>query len=172
MDILVSSNLERLLFLLSGNDSGYIQKLMQSLNENGEYKIEEQLLDKIKEHFVAGFATEEECKQTIKNVFANHKRIIDTHTAVAYNVATKMSKEKSVIASTASPYKFSRDVLNCIYEGEINSLSDFECIDKLYELTKERIPENLLALKNKRVRFEDIYDYDGCKEFVNKMIKK
>lgn len=172
MDILVSSNLERLLFLLSGNDSGYIQKLMQSLNENGEYKIEEQLLDKIKEHFVAGFATEEECKQTIKNVFVNHKRIIDTHTAVAYNVATKMSKEKSIIASTASPYKFSRDVLKCIYEGEINSLSDFECIDKLYELTKERIPENLLALKNKRVRFEDIYDYDGCKEFVNKMIKK
>ena len=173
MDILVSSNLERLLFLLSGNDASFVNNLMNELNTKGEYKVSESLLSKIKEHFVAYYATENECKKTIKEAFENDKRIIDTHTAVAYTCLKKYKEDNftNVILSTASPYKFARDVLKCIYNDSIDNLSDFECLDKLSELTKEKIPKNLSELKNKVKRFEETLTYNECKSFVINRIK-
>ncbi|MBR3288618.1 MAG: threonine synthase [Lachnospiraceae bacterium] len=189
MDILVSSNLERLLFLLSGNDADFVNGLMGSLNKTGEYKIEDNLLNKIKEHFVAYYATQDECKKTIKDAFENEKRIIDTHTAVAYACLKKYLTssigsnacgaicrgehcEPSVVLSTASPYKFARDVLKCICDSDVDAIDDFECLDKLNELTKEPIPKNLAALKTKEKRFGTTLAYEECKNFVINNIEK
>lgn len=172
MDILVSSNLERLLFLLSGNDANIVNNLMNSLNKTGEYRIDENLLNKIKEHFVAYYATQDECKKTIKDAFENDKRIIDTHTAVAYACLKKYGHcEPSVILSTASPYKFSRDVLKCICDSDIDTLDDFACLDKLNELTGEPVPKNLAALKTKEKRFDTTLSYEESKKFVISNIK-
>lgn len=189
MDILVSSNLERLLFLLSGNDSNFVKELMGSLNKTGEYKIDEILLSKIKEHFVAYYATQKECKETIKDAFVNDKRIIDTHTAVAYACLKKYlansvgadnirphcrgeHSEPSVILSTASPYKFARDVLKCICDSSVDTIDDFACLDKLNELTGEPVPKNLSALKTKEKRFDTTLSYEESKNYVINNIKK
>ena len=216
MDILVSSNLERLLFLLSGNDDKLIANLMKDLNDKGKYSVSKDILDKIKENFDAYFATQDECRETIKDAFENDKRIIDTHTAVAYKCLKKYNVEHnieanannigananfvgananfvgananfvgananfvgakhcepSVILSTASPYKFTRDVLKCISNDNIDSLDDFTCLDKLYELTKESIPKNLMALKNKEKRFNTTLSYEECKDLVINNIKR
>ena len=198
MDILVSSNLERLLFLLSGNDANFVNGLMNSLNKTGEYKIDENLLNTIKEHFVAYYATQDECKKTIKDAFENDKRIIDTHTAVAYaclkkyltcsvgsdtirpNVGANACRalstgkfhEPSVILSTASPYKFARDVLKCICDSDIDTIDDFACLDKLNELTGNPVPKNLAALKTKEKRFDTTLSYEESKKFVISNIKK
>ena len=172
MDILVSSNLERLLFLLSENDADFVNNLMNSLNTNGEYKIDDGLLSKIKEHFVAYYATQDECKKTIKEAFENDKRIIDTHTAVAYVCQKKCGlSAPTIILSTASPYKFARDVLKCISNDNVDALDDFACLDKLNELTKEPVPKNLSALKTKEKRFNTTLDYSTCRDFVADNIK-
>lgn len=194
MDILVSSNLERLLFLLSNNDDKLVKELMNALNTNGKYSVNEKLLSKIKENFVAYYSTENECRKCIKQAYENDGRLIDTHTSVAYcclkkhllgyNEYTshdvcgnvKISKnnninEKYVILSTASPYKFTRDVLKCIINENLDSLDDFSCLDKLNEITKEPIPKNLAELKNKNKRFDTTLSYDECKELVITNIK-
>ena len=191
MDILVSSNLERLLFLLSGNDDKLISSFMNDLNTNGKYTVSNDILNKIKENFDAYFATQDECRQTIKDAFENDGRIIDTHTAVAYNCLKKYNAyndsklshsvcgdvkikalEPAVVLSTASPYKFTRDVLKCICNDNIDSLDDFACLDKLYEKTHEPIPKNLTALKNKEKRFNTTLTYEECKDFVINNIKQ
>lgn len=172
MDILVSSNLERLLFLLSGNDADFVNNLMNNLNANGEYKIDGELLNKIKEHFVAYYATQDECRKTIKEAFENEKRIIDTHTAVAYACLKKCGlSAPTVILSTASPYKFARDVLKCISNDNIDALDDFTCLDKLHSITKEPIPKNLSSLKTKEKLFDTTLDYKSCRDFVVSNIK-
>ena len=175
MDILVSSNLERLLFLLS-SDSKLICKLMDSLYNENEYAVPEDLLKRINDTFVAFYANEEECRNTIKESFENDNRIIDTHTAIAYACLKKYQKtypnatEPTVILSTASPYKFARDVLKCIYSENVDSMSDFDCVDKLYNITNEDIPKNLLELKNKTKLFDTTLDYNSCKKFVTDKI--
>lgn len=172
MDILVSSNLERLLFLLSDGDSILIKNLMNDLNAKGTYTISNDLLAKIKEHFSCSFANENECKETIKDAYLNDKRLIDTHTAVAYACLKEYLKNNSddksvnVILSTASPYKFARSVLPCISSENIETLNDFEYLDKLYEISKEAIPQNLSSLKNKTIRFNDTLSYNDCKTYV------
>lgn len=194
MDILVSSNLERLLFLLSGNDDKLVKSLMNDLNTKGVYKIEDSILSKIKEHFVAYYADQDKCRETIKEAFEKDGRIIDTHTAVAYNCLkqyvahavhdnvgavhdnvgadTIRPTEKAVVLSTASTYKFARDVLKCISNDNIDALDDFACLDKLNELTKEPIPKNLAALKTKEKRFNTTLSYEESKNFVINNIKK
>ena len=172
MDILVSSNLERLLFLLSDGDSSLIKNLMNDLNTKGSYKVSDELISSIKEHFSSAYATEDECKKMIKDAFYNDKRLIDTHTAVAYACLKKYltnnsyDKSTNVILSTASPYKFARSVLSCITNDNTNELTDFECVDKLYEISKEPIPQNLSSLKNKAIRFNDTLSYEECKSYV------
>ena len=177
MDILVSSNLERLLFLLSGNDDKLINSLMDSLNKTGKYQIDDNLLSKIKETFVGYYAKQDECRKTIKEAFEKDSRIIDTHTAVAYNClkqyknSSNSNANKTIILSTASPYKFSRDVLKCITDENVDNASDFDCLNKLNELTKEPIPVNLSSLKDKQKRFDTTLTYDECKKYVVDRIK-
>lgn len=176
MDILVSSNLERLLFLISNNNDLLIKNLMQNLNKDGKYCIDNFLLSKIKDNFLGYYATQNECIETIKNEFIKDERIIDTHTAVAYKCMEKYNEEFNsnvpcVILATASPYKFVRDVLKSIDDSNFENCDDFECFDKLNNLTNEKIPKNLFELKDKKVLFNDILTYNQCKDFVINKIK-
>ncbi|MBQ8545730.1 MAG: threonine synthase [Clostridia bacterium] len=170
MDILISSNLERLLYLTCGDEK--CASYMAQLKENGEYKLEKDELDKIKSEFEAGFSDNEETIKTIKDVYENHGYLMDTHTAVAWNVYEKWVKEsgnkdKTVVLSTASPYKFSNSVMNALgkeYDSEFDALS------KLHAYTGAKIPNSLVNIENKPVFHNVTVEKDDMLEFVNKMV--
>lgn len=172
MDILVSSNLERLLFLLSDNDADLINTYMNDLNKNGKYKVSDTILNKIKTHFIAYYTDENNCRKTIKDTFTTDKRLIDTHTAIAYNCLMKYKndypddKSKNIILSTASPYKFAKDVLLSIDEKTPLCDDNFSYIHKLNEISNEKIPTNLSKLKLKAIRFNKTMSYDEAKNSI------
>ncbi len=155
MDILISSNLERLLYYIAGAEKtkGYMEKL----SKDGCYTVESDVLKEIQKHFYAAYCDEEDCGATIKDTFSKYSYLIDTHTAVAVCAAKQYQKEnpdtgiRTVTASTASPYKFAADVLSSL-SGE-KCESSFEVAYKLSELTGVEIPAPLKALENATVRF-------------------
>lgn len=169
MDILISSNLERLLFHLSNNDDKYIEKIMKDLKENGQYKISDSMLKKLQENFYFDYTDEEETKKTIKKVFNNYNYLLDTHTAVGYSVMKKFKKLdksncKNILLSTASPFKFSKSVYESIFE-EI-SLNEFEIMKKLSEKTKFPIPGNLKDLENKKELHKNIIEKNNIDKTI------
>ena len=144
MDILISSNLERLIYKIAGNDAVKNSELMKSLSSTGVYTITDEMKKRLEE-FAGGYATEPETAATIKRIYESDNYIIDTHTAVAATVYDKYVKETgdttpTVIASTASPYKFTRSVMNAI-DSEYDSKSDFELVD---ELSSQGIFRNII----------------------------
>lgn len=157
MDILISSNLERLLFEISNHDSEKISNFMKKLKLQGQYKIDDDLLKKIKNLFYADFATEKNTLQTIKNIFNEYKYIIDPHTAVALYVHQTYTKKsgdltKTIIASTASPYKFNHAVMQALIGSEyINGKTEFELLNLLSATTKTLIPKPLKELSQKPI---------------------
>nr|WP_314530812.1 threonine synthase [uncultured Fusobacterium sp.] len=165
MDILISSNLERLLYDLSGADDKYIKSLMEDLNKNGKYQVNDEILKKIKEQFGAGYATDEETAKTIKKVWEEEKYLLDPHTAVAYKVMLEQNlSEPTVVLSTASPYKFCASVANALLN--IHDEDEFVLMQKLYEATKVEIPENLKNLKSKEILHSDIIKKEEMSEYV------
>ena len=165
MDILISSNLERLLYDLSGADDKYIKSLMEDLNKNGKYQVNDEILKKIKEQFGAGYATDEETAKTIKKVWEEEKYLLDSHTAVAYKVMLEQNlSEPTVVLSTASPYKFCASVANALLN--IHDEDEFVLMQKLYEATKVEIPENLKNLKSKEILHSDIIKKEEMPEYV------
>ena len=165
MDILISSNLERLLYDLSGADDNYIKSLMEDLNKNGKYQVNDEILKKIKEQFGAGYATDEETAKTIKKVWEEEKYLLDPHTAVAYKVMLEQNlSEPTVVLSTASPYKFCASVANALLN--IHDEDEFVLMQKLYETTKVEIPENLKNLKSKEILHSDIIKKEEMPEYV------
>ena len=157
MDILISSNLERFLFDISGRDEEKIKGFMESLKESGKYDVGEKILSDIKEIMTGKCCSEEDTLDTIKNVFEKYSYVADTHTAVAIYAYEEYRKEsgdntKTVIASTASPYKFSPNVLSAI-EGKKEYEDEFEVIKALYGISKMRVPASLSELSEKKVRF-------------------
>lgn len=165
MDILISSNLERLLYDLSGADDKYIKSLMEDLNKNGKYQVNDEILKKIKEQFGAGYATDEETAKTIKKVWKEEKYLLDPHTAVAYKVMLEQNlSEPTVVLSTASPYKFCASVANALLN--IHDEDEFVLMQKLYEATKVEIPENLKNLKSKEILHSDIIKKEEMPEYV------
>ena len=165
MDILISSNLERLLYDLSGADDKYIKSLMEDLNKNGKYQVNDEILKKIKEQFGAGYATDEETAKTIKKVWEEEKYLLDPHTAVAYKVMLEQNlSEPTVVLSTASPYKFCASVANALLN--IHDEDEFVLMQKLYETTKIEIPENLKNLKSKEILHSDIIKKEEMPEYV------
>ena len=165
MDILISSNLERLLYDLSGADDKYIKSLMEDLNKNGKYQVKDEILKKIKEQFGAGYATDEETAKTIKKVWEEEKYLLDPHTAVAYKVMLEQNlSEPTVVLSTASPYKFCASVANALLN--IHDEDEFVLMQKLYEATKVEIPENLKNLKSKEILHSDIIKKEEMSEYV------
>ena len=155
MDILISSNLERLIYLSCGGDGEYVKKLMEELAKGGKYTVTPAMKDFMKD-FVGGYADEKKNFAGIKSLYDSTGYIIDTHTGVAYSVyqdyknATK-DMTSTVIASTASPYKFADSVLEAIL-GKKQKMGDFEVIDKLHEIGAPDIPRAILEIKDAPVR--------------------
>ena len=167
IDILVSSNLERLLYLKSKDDK-LVKELMESLKTNKEYKISNELLSSIKEDFIGVDAKEDEVKQVIKEYYDKYHYLIDPHSAVALVASKKVnSTNKKIILSTASPFKFSKDVYKCITNEEIDD--DLNAIETLENYTNLKAPDSLSSLKNKEVRFKEVIDIQD-KEYLLKVL--
>ncbi|PWM43871.1 MAG: threonine synthase [Clostridiales bacterium] len=153
MDILISSNLERLLYVLQGSEK--TKTCMESLSKTGRYELDEETKKLVKDNFIGCYATEEDTKNIIKQTFDKYNYLVDTHTAVALFAAQKTSENDGTIvvtASTASPYKFSANVLSALGE-EVPADDFFAALDKLYEVTGVAVPAPLDALKSKQKRF-------------------
>ncbi len=173
MDILISSNLERLLFDLTGNDSDKVSLWMNSLKNDGYYKVDDSIKEKINELFWGGYCDDNLTKEQIFKVFDKYGYTIDTHTAVAIDVYNQYAKEtnditKTVIASTASPFKFNQSVLAALgKENQISGLDDFELLNLLSKVSGMEIPDSLERLKNSEKRFESVVKKD---EMINAVL--
>ena len=157
MDILVSSNLERLLFDLSGENDQEVRGYMEDLNTSGRYKVSETIKEALKEQFWGGFCDEAGTTETIARYYKEYGYLIDTHTAVAAGVLEQYRKETgdetlTVFASTASPYKFCDNVLRAI--GETPKGDGVELLEQLNAVSGVAIPRRLAALKGKARRFD------------------
>ena len=175
MDILISSNLERLLYHMSGEDSSLVSSLMSSLSSSGSYEVSDELIGNIKALFAAGFADENSVNETIKEQFESFGYLCDTHTAVAVKVYEDYVKNsgddiETVIDSTASPYKFSKSVLSAISKDLSGIDDEFETVDKLNQLTGAEVPAPLKALKDKDIRFKEVCSKENMSEMVFKLL--
>ena len=160
MDILISSNLERLIFDVSDYDSEYVAHLYKKLASKGEFKVEGKVFERIKETFACGSCDDATTLETIKTVHSKFGYLLDPHSAVAENVYLNYRRSNgdyrpTVVASTASPYKFPECVLKALGEYDA-SLDEFALLDKLSAVTNTQIPNKLSALKEKRVRFDKV----------------
>ena len=154
MDILVSSNLERMLFYISGGDTALVRRCMKELEERGRYRFPADLMAKLRESFAAGCCTEEETKETIGRLWRERGYLCDTHTAVAFRAAEDFRREAPmVVLSTASPYKFPAAVLEAL--GEAVPEDAFRQMETLEALTGVPAPKGLRELKGRPVRFRD-----------------
>lgn len=157
IDILISSNLERLLFELADRDDALVREWMQGLKEKGMYALPQRALDALKRTFSAGWCTEEDTLDTIKRMFDRTGYLMDPHTAVAQCVYERYQEKtgdqtKTVLLSTANPYKFAGDVLGAF---EPAGEDDFANAERLYAITGAPIPKGMRALAGKPVRFMD-----------------
>ena len=166
MDILISSNLERLLFELCGRDAARVRDWMASLAADGHYDVGAQALDALGRTFAGGFADDAQTLQEIGRVFARDGYLMDTHTAVASRVladyrARTGDARTTVLVSTASPYKFGRAVLGAIAgERAAEGLDDFACCDALARATGTRVPESIAQLPRLPVRHTQVCQKD------------
>ena len=174
MDILISSNLERMVYHLCGNDSEKTAELQRELAETGRYTLDAELLKKLKELYFGGCCDDSETLKTIKKVYDGKKYLSDTHTAVALNVTDKYTAETNdgrvtVIASTASPYKFSASVLKAV-APEMCSDAEFEMVEHLSSITGTNVPAPISALKNAVPRFENVCEKQDMADVVLKVL--
>ena len=174
MDILISSNLERLLYHLCGENDSQIRNWFSSLADCGKYEVTDDVKAVLKKEFYAGFCDDTQTKACIKEQYDKHSYVCDTHTAVAVKVYEDYRKitgdtSKTVIASTASPYKFSNSVLDALGEFD-SSMDEFELVDKLYETSRLDVPKSLAELKDKQIRFNDTIEKSEMKNFVLKSL--
>lgn len=175
MDILVSSNLERLLYLLADENDKLIAEYMNDLAQKGEYTVNDQIKQKAKELFFAGSCSDELTAKTIKEVFDGYGYLCDTHTAVGVKVAQEFKQKagnglKTVILSTASPYKFPVSVANAL-EIEV-SKDEFAVMENLKEKTGVAIPKNLSGLNGKPTKHTDVIEKQEMLEYVMKKVDK
>ena len=169
MDILVSSNLERLLYHLCGEDTEKLTGWMNALSTGGAYTVDAATADAVRSLFYGGCCNDEQTVETIRRVFAEDGYLCDTHTAVAMHVYAQYTAETgdaapTVIASTASPYKFSDSVLNA-FDCE-KPADEFAKAELLSELSGTVVPKPIQALRDKPVRFENCTAADKMAEFV------
>lgn len=170
MDILISSNLERLIYRISGEDAGKNKELMESLSGKGKYSVTEGMRKQLQD-FVGGYASEAEMAAKIKTLYENTGYVLDTHTAVAaavYDQYVSQTKDqtKTVIASTASPFKFARSVLKAI-DPAYDKLSDFEQIDVLAKVANVKIPKAIEEIRTAPI----LHDHICKKEEMAQQVK-
>ncbi len=162
MDILISSNLERLLYHVGGCDPEIITNLMGQLESEKRYELPQFMKEKM-DSFIGGFADETQTLSTIKALYESENYLIDTHTAVAYYVYLKYREKTgddtpTVIASTASPYKFANNVITAVSQ-DIEG-TEFELVEKLNNKTNVSIPQGLKHLDQKQVRHNAVIEKD------------
>lgn len=171
MDILISSNLERLLYHLSGEKEKEIASLMEDLKNKNSYKVSKKIKDGLT-NFWAGFADQEETNDSISQLWKHDKYLVDTHTAVAYSVYQEYKKTTgdntpAVITSTASAYKFSESVISAI--GLKKESDGFSAIKALYKETGIKIPKGLENLDDKKVLHTKVLEKDQLMDAVGKL---
>ena len=174
MDILVSSNLERLLFLLSNHNDVLINQYMSSLKEDGHYTISDELRHALQESFTAYDCSEEECKKVIYDTFHNEHILIDPHTAVAVHACHAYKQESNdttpcIVLSTASAYKFAKDVYAAL-TGKFCD-DEFEAMYALRDYTSVTIPKNLACLKDMPIRFTKVIEKEDALAIIAKRLE-
>ena len=174
MDILVSSNLERLLFLLSNHNDVLINQYMSSLKEDGHYTISDELRHALQESFTAYDCSEEECKKVIYDTFHNEHILIDPHTAVAVHACHAYKQESNdttpcIVLSTASAYKFAKDVYAALTGKSCND--EFEAMYALHDYTSVAIPKNLACLKDMPIRFTKVIEKEDALATIAKRLE-
>lgn len=176
MDILISSNLERLLFHIGGGDKAQIKEWMEELNKNGEYTVKDDYLAKIKDVFWADWADDVKTAEKIKAVYEEHKYVADTHTAVAWEVADRYKAVTgdttvNVIVSTASPYKFNASVLAALDESKVTDSDEFTMLDALEKISGMKVPEGLASLRMIEVLHKEQCEKEEMKKVVMSLVK-
>ena len=174
MDILISSNLERLIYHLAGDDAARNRGFMESLASCGKYDITPEMKEQLSD-FYGNYASEEETAAVIADIYRKDGYVIDTHTAVAADVYRKYRKEqdngrKTVIASTASPFKFTRSVMKAI-DSACDDMTDFQLVDRLSELSRVKVPRAIEEIRTAAVLHDRVVEKDGMKEIVEKILR-
>ena len=177
MDILISSNLERLIYRIAGDDPVKTEALMKALSGEGKYEITSEMKEKL-DDFYGNFAKEEEAFGKIKALYEDTGYVIDTHTAVAsavydkYKASTGDKDTLTVIASTASPFKFARSVMQAVDPKYGDAAwGDFELVDELSKLANVEVPEAVEEIRTAPVRHTAICEKDGMKDVVRDFLK-
>lgn len=173
MDILISSNLERLIYKIAGCDDAKNKELMTSLATTGRYEITEEMKAELAD-FYGNYATEAETANVIKSIFEETGYVIDTHTGVAAEVYKKYKKDtndttKSVIASTASPFKFTRSVMNAI-DSKYDAMSDFELVDELSKIGNVKVPNAIEEIRTANVLHDTVCEVSEMENVVKKFL--
>ena len=173
MDILISSNLERLIYTIAGQDAEKDTELMNELKEKGVYEITPEMKERLAD-FRGGYATEAETAEMIHDTYKKTGYVMDTHTAVAAYVCKKYREEskdtkKCLVASTASPYKFARSVMTAI-DPAYDAMDEFQLIDELNKVSGFPIPNAIEEIRNAEIRHTTECDVDKMKETVKKIL--
>ena len=174
MDILISSNLERLIYRIAGEDAAKNTELMKDLSVTGKYEITPEMKEKL-DDFYGNYTSEAETAETIRNLYEKTGYIIDTHTAVAAGVYDKYKKDtkdtdtKTVIASTASPFKFTRSVMDAI-DMKYDSWGDFELVDELSKIGNVKVPQAIEEIRNAEVRHKTVCEVAEMPQVVKKFL--
>jgi threonine synthase len=173
MDILISSNLERLIYRIAGNDAEKTAGFMKALSQDGSYQITDEMASQLKD-FYGNYASEQETAERIRQMYEDTGYVLDTHTAVASAVYQKYAAEtkddtKTVIASTASPFKFTRSVMNAI-DGKYEKLSDFELVDELSKISNVDVPKAIDDIRTAPVRHDTVCDKTEMKAQVKRFL--
>ncbi len=175
MDILISSNLERLIYEMTGENADETAKLMEQLKKDGSYQVTDAMRSRIQD-FIGGYASEEQTAQEIARVYKEDAYVMDTHTAVASFVCHAHEEEASeaaatVIASTASPYKFTRSVMAALGQEDAQA-DDFALADKLCSLSGVALPEAVTSIRNAPILHDTVVDHTEMKQTVEKILLK
>ena len=173
MDILISSNLERLIYKIAGADAAKDKELMDKLVNEGKYDITDAMKAELSD-FYGNYATEAQTAEVIKKIYDETGYIIDTHTAVAAVVYNKYKAEtndtnKTVIASTASPFKFTRSVMNAI-DTKYDAMGDFELVDELSKLGNVKVPNAIEEIRDAQVRHNTVCEVEDMTAEVKKFL--
>lgn len=175
MDILISSNLERLIYRIAGNDAQKNVELMKALSTNGKYEITAEMKEQLTD-FYGNYTSEAETAEVIRNLYNSTGYVIDTHTAVAagvykkYQAATGDTQTKTVIASTASPFKFTRSVMDAI-DSKYDSMTDFELVDELSKIANVAVPQAIEDIRSAPVLHDTVCEVDEMEQVVKQFLK-
>lgn len=168
MDILISSNLERLLYYKSGKDAAYIAQLMSELEETGRYQVREDIFTSIRDDFAGGYCDDTACAQSMREFYEQSGYVMDPHTAIAYKVMKDYEKEdamhKCILLSTASPYKFAPAVYEALFKE--TDLDEFACMEKLQQKSGAAMPKPLAELAKMEVLHNHLIDKNAMSTFV------